>query len=38
MPPMDRIIITEHDHVLEMRLNRADKRNAADMQLLQELA
>jgi enoyl-CoA hydratase len=35
---MERIVITEHDHVLEMRLNRADKRNAADMELLQQLA
>lgn len=35
---MDRIVITEHEHVLEMRLNRADKRNAADMELLRQLA
>jgi enoyl-CoA hydratase/carnithine racemase len=35
---VERIVITEHDHVLEMRLNRADKRNAADMELLQQLA
>ena len=35
---MERIVIIEHDHVLEMRLNRAEKRNAADMELLQQLA
>lgn len=35
---MERIVIIEHEHVLEMRLNRAEKRNAADMELLQQLA
>lgn len=35
---MERIVIIEHDHVLEMRLNRAEKRNAADMELLQQFA
>lgn len=35
---MEHIVIIEHDHVLEMRLNRAEKRNAADMELLQQLA
>jgi enoyl-CoA hydratase/carnithine racemase len=35
---VERIVIIEHDHVLEMRLNRAEKRNAADMELLQQLA
>ena len=33
-----RIVTTRHGHVWEMRLNRADKRNAADVALLQELA
>jgi enoyl-CoA hydratase/carnithine racemase len=35
---VDRIVIIEHKHVLEVRLNRAEKRNAADMELLQQLA
>jgi enoyl-CoA hydratase/carnithine racemase len=35
---VERIVIIEHEHVLEMRLNRAEKRNAADMELLQQLA
>ncbi len=33
-----RINMERHDHVFVMRLNRADKRNAADMQLLTELS
>jgi enoyl-CoA hydratase len=33
-----RILIERYDHVFVMRLNRADKRNAADMQMLTELS
>lgn len=35
---MARIITTAHGHVFEIRLNRPDKRNAADVALLTELA
>ena len=34
----DRVITSRDGHVLVMRLNRADKRNAADMQMLTELS
>ena len=33
-----RVITSREGHVLVIRLNRADKRNAADMQMLEELA
>lgn len=35
---MNRIRLTRRDHVLHIELDRADKRNAADVQMLQELA
>lgn len=34
----DRVLISRDGHMLVMRLNRADKRNAADMQMLTELS
>lgn len=33
-----RVRVTRHGHVLHIELNRPDKRNAADVQMLQELA